>query len=745
MRQSILKPILQLKNMAKAMEQWNLDTKVEIKSRDEIGELGDSFNNMARSISMLFDENIKHMREMDVLNKLSSALSSSLSVDEVLNIAINEILNFEILKIERKGAIMLLDEHAKTLKLGAQKGLPEGHPCLKNTMLLGECLCGIAVETSKTVTSYDAFKDIRHVVNYPGMTNHGHIVLPLKSKDNVLGAICLYLPPDVELSNEEIRLYELIADIVSVSLQNALNYNELENHVESLRNIENELRKNQARLSNAQRIAHLGNWDWDIVKNDLWWSDEIYSIFGLSKDKFGKTYEAFLNSVHPEDLEFVKTSVNKALYEKIPYSIDHRIVLPNGSVRHVHEQAEVSFDNSGKPIFMAGTVQDMTDYKKLEEQLLHSQKIQAIGQLAGGVAHEFNNILTIIKGYGDIMLMDMGNENPSKFHLTQIMRAAERAEQLTHGLLTFSKKQLALLKPININKILIGIEKLLSKLIKENIKIKTMLTDKDLIVVANAGQIEQILLNLATNAQDAMPKGGILTIVTEVVDLNEEFIKAHGFGELGRYALISVADTGSGFDQNIKERIFEPFFTTKGISKGTGLGLSIVYGIVKQHQGYIDVHSEVGRGSIFNIYLPVTTAKEDYPEKIKPLALAKGKETILLAEDDEDVRNLSKSILEGFGYKVIEAVDGKDAVNKFKDNKDSINLLLFDVIMPGKNGKDAYDEIKKLKPGIKIIFTSGYTADLIQQKQDGEEKLTFIPKPVSPQKLLNTIRELLDG
>jgi CheY-like chemotaxis protein len=263
--------------------------------------------------------------------------------------------------------------------------------------------------------------------------------------------------------------------------------------------------------------------------------------------------------------------------------------------------------------------------------------------------------------------------------------------------------------------------------------------------MADAVQIEQVLMNFATNARDAMPHGGTLRISTQEVDLGEDFVAMHGFGKPGRHAVIEVSDTGQGMDERMREKIFEPFFTTKAPGKGTGLGLAIVYGIIKQHNGNINVYSEPGRGSTFKIYLPLIvteTARVAEKEMTPPRG---GTETILLAEDDRAVRDLTANILRGYGYQVIETVDGVDALDKFAGRSKEIDLLILDVIMPGKSGKEAYDAIKALRPDVAALFISGYTADILQSRGISEAGLNFISKPVSPFELLRKIREILDG
>jgi signal transduction histidine kinase/CheY-like chemotaxis protein len=396
-------------------------------------------------------------------------------------------------------------------------------------------------------------------------------------------------------------------------------------------------------------------------------------------------------------------------------------------------------------------LEDITEHKKAEEertkleaQLRHAQKMEAIGQLAGGIAHDFNNMLNAIMGFGGLLKMDMDKDSPLMSHVEQILDAAERAAMITHQLLAFSRKQVLDIKPVNINGIIRSIEKLLLRLIREDIKLKFILYEKDMTIMADSGQIDQILINLATNARDAMPKGGVLTIATEPVEIDSEFVKKHGYGGPGMYALICVTDTGIGMDEKTRERIFEPFFTTKELGKGTGLGLSVVYGIVKQHNGYINVYSELGIGTTFKIYLPLikTEAFEEQPSEAVPVR--GGTETILVAEDDPGSRKLAKAALEKFGYSVIAVENGEEAINSFIENKDLIRLVILDVIMPEKGGREAYDEIKKISPDIKVMFLSGYTGDILSLKGITEKEFEFISKPVSPDVLIRKVREVLD-
>jgi DNA-binding response OmpR family regulator len=370
--------------------------------------------------------------------------------------------------------------------------------------------------------------------------------------------------------------------------------------------------------------------------------------------------------------------------------------------------------------------------------------MEAVGTLTGGIAHDFNNILTAIIGYANIIKLKIGSDDPVKLYAEQILASTERATSLTQGLLAFSRKVPINLKPVNLNEIVERVQKLLHRLISENITLKTECIDQKTTVIADSSQIEQVLMNLVTNARDAMPEGGALTISTDIVPLDNDFIKDHGYGKTGTYALIIVSDTGIGMDEKTTDRIFEPFFTTKEVGKGTGLGLSIVYGIIKQHNGFIVCKSNPGQGTTFTIYLPLVKTSI-HVEKLLKAPLAKGgTETILIAEDDAEVRALTKTILKEFGYTVIEAEDGEAAVRKFMEHKDDIQILLFDVVMPIKDGKEAYKEILGIKPKIKCIFMSGYNTTSAAPKGGVEESVELLLKPLTPTILLNKIREVLD-
>jgi two-component system cell cycle sensor histidine kinase/response regulator CckA len=449
--------------------------------------------------------------------------------------------------------------------------------------------------------------------------------------------------------------------------------------------------------------------------------------------------------IPPEQVEGVKNVFRSLTSGMFPSRYENYWVAKDGRRKLIAWSNTALLAPDGSVEYVIPTGIDITEHRRLEDQLRQSQKMESIGTLAGGISHDFNNILTAIIGYGSILRMKMKSDDPLLHNVEQILASADRAATLTQGLLAYSRKQVLNPQPMNLNEIIRKVERLLMRLIGEDIELKMILSDKEMTVLVDACQVEQVLMNLATNARDAMPDGGYLFIETERALLDDMSAKAYDLAKPGTYAVISVTDSGMGMDEKTRERIFEPFFTTKEAGKGTGLGLATVYGIVKQHNGTIEVESEIGKGSTFRIYLPAQQAAARAMPPIELPPIKGGTETVLVAEDDEAVRKLVASMLEQFGYTVIQATNGEDAVNKFMMNRGKVQLLLLDVIMPKKSGKEVLEKIRIFSPDIKALFLSGYTADIVSQKGLLDKGWNFILKPVQMSDLLRQVRTIFDG
>ncbi len=390
--------------------------------------------------------------------------------------------------------------------------------------------------------------------------------------------------------------------------------------------------------------------------------------------------------------------------------------------------------------------QKIGEQKRTEEQLRQAQKMEAVGRFSAGIAHDFNNILTVIIGYAYMIQMQLPDDEQLRSNMDQIMAATERAKNLTRSLLVFSKKQELRLEPLNLNDSIRNVENFLHRIIGEDIKLRLDLAEERIWIIADCRHIEQVLMNLATNARDAMPDGGIFSIGTDVIDMDDAFITMHGYGAPGRYAVVTVADSGAGMDEATRQRVFEPFFTTKEAGHGTGLGLAIIYGIVRQHNGYITVYSEPGHGTTFNMYLPLMQGDASRAcEGVCARQIPRGSETLLVVDDEEPIRNFLELFLTGLGYRVLFAADGQEAIDVFRENMFEIDLVLMDVIMPNKNGREAAVEIRNMRSDIKIIFTSGYPYDLVYGRKLLDDGELLVMKPLTPTELAVRIRAALDG
>ncbi|MGH9432301.1 MAG: PAS domain S-box protein, partial [Terriglobia bacterium] len=410
------------------------------------------------------------------------------------------------------------------------------------------------------------------------------------------------------------------------------------------------------------------------------------------------------------------------------------------------ELAITSVELPGRSIITV-YLRDLTDRKALEKQLWHSQKLEAVGRLAGGVAHDFNNILTVIEGYSDLLLMDMPESAPARRGIEEIRKAGERAASLTRQLLAFSRRQVLAPQVIDVNDVISNVNKMLRRLIGEDIDLVTVLRPGLSSIKADPGQIEQVLMNLVVNGRDAMPRGGVLTVETESVEVDETAARRLGVAIMpGEYVVLAVTDQGCGMDAETQSHIFEPFFTTKEQGKGTGLGLATVYGIVKQSGGFIWVYSEPGQGSTFKVYLPAVRDAAPAGRSMAPeLRPAGGHETVLLVEDEDALRFMVREVLSAAGYNVLEATEGDEALKIARRHELPIDLMLTDVVMPRMNGHELAEKLECLHPETRVLFMSGYTGSAIVQHGILSSDELFIQKPFTPSSLMKKVRGILDA
>ena len=477
-------------------------------------------------------------------------------------------------------------------------------------------------------------------------------------------------------------------------------------------------------------------------------------VYGYKKEEIiGKNTSVLWSPLTPKEVtseilpQTLKGGWQGELYNRRKDGSDFPIYLSTSVIR----------DENGKPIAMVGVSREITEQKlvqeekeKLQAQLLHAQKMEAIGTLAGGVAHDFNNLLTVIQGHTELTMMDLSEDDPIYHDMKEVYRASVRAANLTRQLLLFSRQQSMELIPLNINEIIDNLLKMLQRLIGENIAIKTYLQTDLWAVRADAGNIEQVVTNIAVNARDAMPEGGEITILTENIHLDEDDCRNIIDARPGNFVRLVIEDTGNGMDEETAKRIFEPFFSTKGPGKGTGLGLSVVYGIIKQHNGWINVYSEPGQGSIFKIYLPAVQIKADKIDdseiSLKSLERYKGKgERILFVEDEAKIRNLAEKTLRTNGYIVFTATSAEEALNLFEQEQENFNLVFSDIVLPRQTGLHLIEQLLSRKPDLLVILSSGYSNQKSLRQSIQEKGIRFLQKPYSLSNFLRTIREVLDS
>ncbi len=494
--------------------------------------------------------------------------------------------------------------------------------------------------------------------------------------------------------------------------------------------------------------------------NDVVWAAEMdgtvievnhafESVYGISEEELRKNPRLWLEVIHPEDRRIAQESERQLMATGFA-TAEYRIVRPDGEIRWIRDRKSLIYDEEGRPRQMGGIANDITELKKKEEereslqrQLVQAQKMESVGRLAGGVAHDFNNLLSVILGYTEMAMAQLGQSHPVYADLEEVLRAGRRSADLTQKLLAFARKQTIAPRVLDLNDCVAEMLKMLQRLIGEDIEILWKPAANLWPVKMDPSQLDQILANLAVNARDAIKGTGKLTIETENVVLDEGYCARYVYARPGEFVMLAVSDNGCGMDQETLEKIFEPFFTTKG-QRGTGLGLATVYGIVKQNEGFINVYSEPGQGTTFKIYLPRFAGAVQEQEAVHDQEIPRGHgEGVLLVEDEPQILNFCKKTLEYLGYRVIEAADPKEAIRLAKEHPGEIDLLLTDVIMPQMNGRELEARIRPIRPGIKVLFMSGYTSNVIAHHGVLDEGTKLVQKPLELSNLARKVREAL--
>ena len=508
------------------------------------------------------------------------------------------------------------------------------------------------------------------------------------------------------------------------------------------------------REETAEQFREIANhllqvfWIRDTVETRaLYISPAFESIWGRTCQSVYDNHASLIDAIHPADRERMSAIMrdeNKTGW----YDEEYRIIRPDGSMRWIWARDYAVRDGENRIKRFVGIAEDITERKQLKAQFIESQKMEVVGQLAAGVAHDFNNVLGVIMGYSEMIVDELGLDHPVQKHTEEIRHAATRAAELTQQLLIFSRKQTVRTVVLDLNEVIAGMDKMLRRLIDENIDLTIVYGKQIGHIQADSGYLWQMLMNMVVNARDAMENGGKLTIATDKVTLDQAYVEAHPGTTPSDYVLLSVSDTGSGMTEEVKAHLFEAFFTTKPPGKGTGLGLATCQTIVQQAGGHIDVSSEVGRGTTFNIYFPMVDQPLPHamPSLPRVKAHSKGTETILIVEDDQSVRQLARDGLQVQGYKVLTAINGQDAlrvVGQFQGQP--IALVITDVVMPHMGGKVMAEWLKTSYPDIKILFTSGYTDDAIVHHGELNPGIAFIAKPYTPVSLARKVREILDS
>jgi PAS domain S-box-containing protein len=757
-----IRPIETLALGVEAIGKGNLDYKIEINSDDELAQLARSFNRMTEDLKLTTTsvENLnlqiaqrekaeealhQRVQEMGVLNTLAHQVSSSLMVDQVVQAALEGIVS----GVSPNLALLFMCEDDQMLLRGLQS--VETKLSFENFKMhrVGECLCGLACSEGKAVYSPDIHTDPRCTLEEckeAGLVSLA--ALPLQSGGNIIGVLVI---GSTEQLDFEVRatFLESLSNQVSTGLRNATLYEEVQRYSEQLEINIAGLKKTEKALRESEeryRTVLEANPDpvvvYDMAGKVIYLNPAFTDTFGWTiEERLGKKMDVF---VPEENWPETKIMIDKALEGESFSGFETCRYTKEGNTIPVSISAAVYWDRDGNPVGSVVSLRDISEQKQLEAQLQHAQKLEAVGTLAGGIAHEFNNLLQAVLGYAELLLLKRKKEKSTYRELEAIVRAAKRGGELSQQLLTFSRKAESKLRPVDLNFEVDRAIQLLSRTVRKMIEIEFH-SEKELKSVnADPAQIEQLVVNLALNARDAMPDGGKLTIGTENVFLDQEYCRRQAGAEPGEYVLLTVSDTGHGMDKETRMRMFEPFFTTKGLGEGTGIGLAIVYGIVKNHGGHITCSSVPGAGTTFKIYLPAMEHKAPSAEEEEPASLEGGTETILLVDDEEFILDLGKQIFARCGYSVFTALDGETALEFYRKQQGNIDLVILDLVMPGMSGRECLEGLRNINPKAKVVITSGYsdTGPMKEAIEAGAK--SFIGKPYEMKQLLQVAREALD-
>ncbi|MGC8492310.1 MAG: PAS domain S-box protein [Syntrophobacteraceae bacterium] len=690
----------------------------------------------------------RRARELDCLHKLGVSVNASLSPPRIISEALRGMMeavepDLAFFFSLREDQLVLED----VLPPQARKTLAAGLHCI------GRCLCGLAIEKAAAVYSADIHRDPRCTLEECKQYGMKSLcVLPVAHGGELLGVLGLGSAAGLAFESRA-GFLETMAHQAAAALSKARLYEVALREVSDRKRAEEasrlaveELRVSERRLRKAEVTARIGNCEFTLGSDTISASEGARAIYGLAGSQWS------LHEVQKLPLPQYRPLLDSALQELIqngkPYNVEFQIRRGgDGKIIDIHSMAEYSPEL--RVVF--GVIQDISQRKRFEEereqlqaQLIQAQRMESVGRLAGGVAHDFNNMLGVILGHTELALLEVEPPHAAHKSLQEILKAAHRSANLTRQLLAFARKQTISPRVIDLNQTVEGMLTILRRLIGEDIDLAWIPGRELWPVKIDPGQIDQILANLCVNARDAISGIGKITIETATIRFDDSYCARHAGFIPGEFVMLAVSDNGRGMDDKMLEFIFDPFFTTKEVGKGTGLGLATVYGIVKQNKGFINVYSEPGFGTTFKIYIPrVVESVPQKPPALLPKDL-RGVETVLLVEDEEQILDLAKTILQQHGYQVLATANPVKALGIVIDNPSPIHLLITDVVMPEMNGKDLKDRIARTRPGLKTIFTSGYTANVIAHHGVLDEGIDFLQKPFSVQDLLEKVREVLD-